>query len=196
VGRFVDSVITFRILKLLTTPFEKTKAYKLGIIDKKGKELKKMRSLNSVAERDAYSLLHRLVFRLKKIIEKVPFENKKMLSYAAALSLIRENLIYTHEPIELETMYLTKITENLYEELNIIKEYMSENKTLSFRQFIDEEIPANNASGGGIAGFTPDTLGVPKLAAIKYMKKNEIEANSLTKAIRTDSYGGQQDRYN
>ena len=41
-GRFVDSVIAIRILKLLTTPFEKTKAYELGIIDDKGKDLKKL----------------------------------------------------------------------------------------------------------------------------------------------------------
>ena len=79
-GRFVDSVIAIRILKLLTTPFEKTKAYELGIIDDKGKELKKMRDLRSVTERDAYTVLHRLVYRLKKIIERVPIENKKLLS--------------------------------------------------------------------------------------------------------------------
>ena len=67
-GRFVDSLIAYRILKLLVTPFDKTDAYKLGIIDAKGKELKRMQELNSVNERDAYTLLHRLVFRIKKII--------------------------------------------------------------------------------------------------------------------------------
>ena len=40
-GRFVDSLITFRILRLLTTPFQETEAFRLGIIDAKGKELKK-----------------------------------------------------------------------------------------------------------------------------------------------------------
>ena len=188
-GRFVDSVLTFRILKLLTTPFEKTKAYKLGIIDKKGKELKKMRSLNSVAERDAYSILHRLVFRLKKIIEKVPFENKKLVSYAAALALIKENLELTHEPIELETLYLSKISQNLYEEIDIVKEYMS-NNTLTFRQFIDEDIPANNASGGGVAGFTPETMGVGKTASMKYKNANLKTSNLISRVIRTDINGG------
>ena len=71
-----------------------------------------------------------------------------------------------------------------------------ENNTLTFKQFVDEDAPANNAGGGGIAGFTPDTLGIPKPMAMKYKKKNKIEANSITKAIRTDLYGGQQDRYN
>ena len=91
-GKFVDSIIAYRILKLLVTPFDQTDAYKLGIIDAKGKELKRMQELNSVNERDAYTLLHRLVFRLKKIIEKVPIDNKKLLSLAAAYALIKENL--------------------------------------------------------------------------------------------------------
>jgi len=191
-GRFVDSVITYRILRMLTTDFEDTEAYKLGIIDGKGKELKKMRSLNSVKERDAYTILHRLVFRLKRIINKVPLENKKLLSYAAALSLIRENFELTHEPIELESLYLSKITQNLHEEINIIEKYMSNENTMTFKQFIDEDIPANNAGGGGIDGFTPDTLGVRKPAAMKYKRKNELSANSITKAIRTDLNGGNE----
>ena len=72
-GRFVDSVITYRILKLLVTPFDKTKAFQLGIIDSKGKELKKMRQLNTVAERDAYSLLHRLIYTRTNRIRKFIF---------------------------------------------------------------------------------------------------------------------------
>ena len=83
-GKAVDSIIAYRILKLLVTPFNKTDAFKLGIIDEKGQELKKMRDLHTTEERDAYTLLHRLVFRLKKIIEKVPVDNKKFLSLAAA----------------------------------------------------------------------------------------------------------------
>ena len=79
-GKFVDSVIAFRILHMLVTPFENTEAFRLGIIDKKGNELKKMRELNTVEERDAYTLLHRLVYRMKRIINKVPIENKKLLT--------------------------------------------------------------------------------------------------------------------
>jgi len=189
-GRFVDSIITYRILKILTTPFNETKAYQLGIIDDKGNELKKMRSLNSVVERDAYTILHRLVYRLKRIIEKVPIENKKMLSYAAALSLIRENIELTHEPIELESLLLERITQNLHDEINIIEQYMSQGNTLSFKQFVDEDAPANNAGGGGIDGFTPETMGVPKPTAVKYKRKNELQANSITRAIRTGLNGG------
>jgi len=74
-GRFVDNLIAFRILRLLTQPFEETDAFRLGIIDKKGRELKRMQDLHTDAELLAYTLLHRLVYRLKRIIEKVPIEN-------------------------------------------------------------------------------------------------------------------------
>ena len=105
-GKFVDSVIAYRILKLLVTPFNKTDAFKLGIIDDKGNELIKMQDLNTVQERDAYTLLHRLVYRLKKIIEKVPIANKQLVSLAAAYALIKEALADGKEPIDLEFKYI------------------------------------------------------------------------------------------
>jgi hypothetical protein len=106
-GRFVDSIIALRILNLLVTPFENTEAYKRGIIDIKGKELKKMSELNTVEDRDAYTLLHRLVYRLKRIIEKVPIDNKKIVSLAAAYSLIKEHTQLGKEPLNLEEQYKT-----------------------------------------------------------------------------------------
>ena len=99
-GRFVDSVIAYRILRMLVTPFEATDAYAMGIIDEKGKELKKMSQLNTVEERDAYSILHRMIFRIKRIIEKVPTDSRKIATFAAALSLIKENYNKQQEPIK------------------------------------------------------------------------------------------------
>lgn len=159
-SRFVDSLITYRILRLLTTPFEETDAFKLGIIDSKGKELKKMSQLNTVQERDAYTILHRLVYRLKKIIERVPIENKKILSYAAALALIKEQYSADSEPINLEELYLEKLNTHLDEEIQYIHDTLNNTYTLTFKQFL-EDAPANNAGTPGVAGFTPDTVGVP-----------------------------------
>ena len=98
-SRFVDAIIAYRILRKLTTPFEDTAAYKLGIIDAKGKILRKFSDLNSVDERDAYTLLDRLVWRVKRIIERVPFENRKLASFAAALALVKENLDNNTNPL-------------------------------------------------------------------------------------------------
>ena len=38
-GRAIDLFVTYRFLKLLTTPFEKTEAFKLGIIDEDGNDV-------------------------------------------------------------------------------------------------------------------------------------------------------------
>ena len=161
-GRFVDSVITYRILRILTTPFIKTEAYKLGIIDENGKELKKMSSLQSVTERDAYTILHRMIYRIKRIIERVPVANKQIITLAAALSLIKEHTNTKNEPIDIETQYLNRLKDNLTEEVIQVNSFINEHKTLTFKQFV-EEAPANNAAATpGIDGFTPDTVGVKK----------------------------------
>src|SRR5210317_643732 len=70
-GRAIDLLITYRVIKLLVTPFEKQEAYKYGIIDK-----------------DSYTLLHRFVFNLKRLIGLVPGGKSKLGSYAAALGLL------------------------------------------------------------------------------------------------------------
>lgn len=159
--RFVDSIIAYRILKLLTTPFNETEAFKLGIIDERGKELKKMSQLNTAAERDAYSILHRLVFRIKRMVEKIPIENKKFLSFAAALSLIKECHGKGYEPIDLENQFIDRLsTNNLTEELVTVEKYFSKYTMSPFKAFY-EDAPANNiAATPGIAGATPETLGV------------------------------------
>lgn len=172
-GRFVDSVIAYRILRLLTTPFEETDAYRLKIIDSKGKELKRMRDLNTVEERDAYTILHRMVFRLKKIIEKVPVENKKLVTFAAALSLIKEHAGSVTEPIDLEVQFLDRLNQPLVEETEFVGAFLSNKYTLTFKAFM-EEAPANNAvATPGIAGFTPETMGVKKRP--KLLKRNEVK---------------------
>jgi hypothetical protein len=179
-GRFVDSLIAYRILKLLVTPFDQTDAYKLGIIDAKGKELKRMQELNSVNERDAYTLLHRLVFRIKKIIEKVPIDNKKILSLAAAYALIKENLDQNNEPIDLETQYINKLNEELQSEVMIVEEFLYEKKLFTFKQFNEEgegmaaAAPANNAAvTSGIKGLTGEPP-VSKKAQKRWTDKNSI----------------------
>ena len=64
-SRVIDAVIAYRVLKLLVTPFNRTKAFELGIIDEKGKVLKKSRDIKNAEERNAYTLLIRFVFNLK-----------------------------------------------------------------------------------------------------------------------------------
>jgi hypothetical protein len=95
-GRAVDLFVTYRFIKLLTTPFEKTEAFKLGIIDKDGNRIKKEKSTKPAVElatseqKAAYTILHKLVFNIKKIFSKVPGLRTKVGTYAAALFLLKD----------------------------------------------------------------------------------------------------------
>ena len=172
-SRTLDTIIAYRILRLLVTPFEETEAFKLGIVDAKGKELKRMNQLNTVAERDAYTILHRMVFRIKKIIEKVPVDNKKLLSFTAALALIKEQYNLGEEPVDLEYKYLQILEQNLNEEdILYTQNFLDKNYILSFRTFL-EDAPANNAAATpGIDGLTPDTV-VVRRRKTKLLKRSE-----------------------
>ena len=108
VGRVIDSLIVFRILKMLTTDFKKTPAYKFGFIDKDGNRIKflpdpknknQMLPNNPITKDEKNSLtpLHRLVFNLKKLIEKIPFGKSAFASYAVALALLKEETRLTED---------------------------------------------------------------------------------------------------
>ena len=86
-SKSTDLVYTFRFLRLLTTPWEDTNAFKLGLIDDQGKKIKKPQTTE---EKSAYNLFHRLVYNVKKLINKVPGGKSKIASYAAALLLLKE----------------------------------------------------------------------------------------------------------
>ncbi len=69
-NRAVDILITYRLLRILTTPFEKQDAFKYGIVDKEGKVLRKYSTLKDTKEKKAYTWLHRFCFNLKRIMKK------------------------------------------------------------------------------------------------------------------------------
>ena len=102
-SRAGDLVYTFRFLKLLITPFNKTKAFNLGIIDEDGVRQKSVK-MDSTEKKSAFTTFHRLVFNIKKIMAKAPGGGSRLASYAAALFLIKEKL-------ELSDDSITKIVE-------------------------------------------------------------------------------------
>ena len=95
-GRAIDLFVTYRFLKLLTTPFEKQDAFKLGIIDADGNRITKPKStrpaveLNTAEMKNSYTILHKLVFNIKKLFSKVPGLRTKVGTYAAALFLLKD----------------------------------------------------------------------------------------------------------
>ena len=98
-SRAADLGYAFRFLKLLTTPWEKLPAYELGIVDKRGRNLRKARELKTNEEKSAYTIFHRLVFNVKRLLQLIPGGKTKIASYAAALFLIKEHTGMSEEKI-------------------------------------------------------------------------------------------------
>jgi len=112
-----DYYLVYRFIKALVTPFKKTKAYKLGIIDEKGKILKKLKELETPEEKSAYGRFERMIWNLKKVLQKVPIINKNFVSIAAA-SL----LLFKEDDNRYETTYAKYLIEDikfLNESINI-----------------------------------------------------------------------------
>ena len=118
-GRAIDLFVTYRFLKLLTTPFEKTDAFKFGIIDEKGNRIKKPKSslpavdLNTTEMKNSYTILHKLVFNIKKIFGKVPGLRTKVGTYAAALFLLKDTFKESvDDPDMFEKEFMKYLKEN------------------------------------------------------------------------------------
>ena len=106
----------YQFIKKLVTPFEKTDAFELGIIDKDGKILKKRRNLEGSKEKDAYTLSDTLVWNIKKLLGKVPGGKSKIATYGAALFLIKEQSdSYRIDDEELELQFFDQF-ERMYNE--------------------------------------------------------------------------------
>ena len=116
-GTAIDLFVTYRFIKLLVTPFNKTEAFKLGIIDDKGIRqvvpgTDKPTPLNLVKERNAYTVLHKLVFNIKRIFAKVPGLGSKVGTYAAALFLLKDTFKESVDPKMFVREFLKFIKEN------------------------------------------------------------------------------------
>ena len=128
----------YQFLKKLVTPFEKTKAFELGIIDEKGKILKRRRDLKTKDEKEAYTLSDTLIWNIKKLLGKVPGGQSRIASYAAALFLIKEQHgDYKITDEELELQFFDKF-EQMYNNDNLL----FDEKTLrKVTDALDEETP-------------------------------------------------------
>ena len=123
-GRAIDLFVTYRFIKLLTTPFDKTDAYKMGIIDKDGFRTDKI--LYKQSEQSAYTVLHKLVFNIKRLFAKVPGLRTRLGTYAAALFLLKDTFKeHVEDPQVFEKEFLNFLKENDIELDNTIVEEVS-----------------------------------------------------------------------
>ena len=144
----------YQFLKKLVTPFEKTKAFELGIIDEKGKILKRRRDLEGDEEKSAYNLSDTLIWNIKKLMGKIPGGKSRLASYAAALWLIKEQQDgYKITEEELELQFFDQF-EKMYN-----NDLVFDSATLKkFEDVLIEASPTTAMGGGNIA-----TRGIPLL---------------------------------
>ena len=170
-SRALDTVVGIRILKLLSTPIEKSKAFQLGIINKDGKKLRNPTS----GERQYYTFLNRFVFKVQKALTRSSDQNaRRLLSFAAAMALLRE---YEETDDELDIAVLLE----LHMEDETVKQQarLLESNVLSFKNYIDE---MNGVGGGAIAGVGIGPQGEPgvdpRLMPLARRKKKKKDANT------------------
>ena len=130
-GRAIDLFVTYRFIKLLVTPFDQTPAFKLGIIDKDGARVMEKtvsRGMQPTVligdeKKSAYTVLHKLVFNIKKIFGKVPGLRTKLGTYAAALFLLKDTFKESvDDPDMFEKEFMKYLKEEGYEIDNTISE--------------------------------------------------------------------------
>ena len=166
-GQAVDLFLVYQFIKRLSTPFEETKAYELGLIDEKGKRLKKASTRD---EKDAMTYYDRLIFNLKRLIAKAGIQSK-FVTFAAALFLLKEEQSGTKRDEE--------VTEK---ELMLFKEQnMSTIKNLVE---LTEDAPANAVGTGNIAGAGPgEDPPVSMRVLRRHRNKNKQQANTVGRKV-------------
>jgi hypothetical protein len=168
-GRAIDLFVTYRFIRLLTTPFEKTDAFKMGIIDKNGNRLPK--KLYKIDERNAYTVLHKLVFNIKKLFQKVPGLRTKVGTYAAALFLLKDTFKeHVEDPKMFEKEFLKYLEEN----------------NIELDDTIAEEVTLDNGKlSKGIYTLTQDVVATEDEEEIEALEGDEVEVFEDTPAADT-----------
>lgn len=178
----VDLFLVYSFIKRLATSFEDWPAYKLGIIDKDGNQLKRRRDLKTVEERAAFGVYDLMILKLKKLLAKVPGGQSKIASYAAALWLIKE-----HKEIESYADTLTE--EDLMIKFNQYMDYTTESFDVNkkFEMMLEDGEGggiANSVGSGNIQGIGVGPKGEPGVPK-KVQKKIQQNGSSVLKRFGT-----------
>jgi len=159
-GRAIDLFVTYRFIKLLVTPFEKTDAYKMGIIDKDGYRTDKI--LYKEVEQNAYTVLHKLVFNIKRIFGKVPGLRTRLGTYAAALWLLKDTFKeHVEDPNVFEKEFIKFLNEQGVELDNtIVEEVALSNGKLSkgVYKLTQDIVASGDDDSGGIEALEGDEV--------------------------------------
>jgi len=170
-SRIIDNLIAYRILTKLVKPFDQTDAFRLGIIDAKGKNLIKPNKFHTSAQYDAYTYLDRLVFNMKKIINRLPGGESKIKNLVAALFLIREYHDSKDRTTSLMQEKYIRIVEKLEKENVVLaEEEITVNKFLAGKLQEDGVVTTGSVANVTGAGVSTNEPVIRKKDIKKYQK--------------------------
>ena len=152
----LDVFVAYKFIKFLTTPFDKTDAYKLGLIDKDGKVLKKRSKLKTGKEKMAMTIFHTLAWNLKKLLDKFPPTKTKLGSFAAALYLLKEEDDCDEEHL-IESAFIDYLHNNGY--TVDLQESITESvlKKGDYVLVVDVDTPSEPVKQGDVVRVDSDT---------------------------------------
>lgn len=158
---------------MLVTNFTDTEAFKLGIIDAKGKNLRKANTLTTTDEKNAYNFLHRLVFNMKKIINKLPGGENKTKNLIAALFLVKETYESGSRSTAMMQEKFDKLITMLDNRVSLVEEELLVNKFLS-----EEGEGAMNVTGAAVSTDEPkiDKKNIKKYQVMSRRKPVNVSA--------------------
>ena len=150
-AQLVDNYMAYRILSLLMSPFSSTEAFRLGIIDAEGNLRVRPSQFTTAEQKNAYTYFHRVVFKLKQLLDKLPGGQSVVKNLIATYYLARE-AYETKSPIT--ESQLTKIVDLMNGGLILAEEQLVVEE---FLQLLSEDgagAGGGAAPAGGIANVT------------------------------------------
>ncbi len=176
-GGILDAFVAYKFVKLLSTPFDKTDAYKLGIIDEKGKILIQRKNLRTGKEKVAYTIFHTLAWNMKKLLAKFPPTRSRLGSFAAALYLLKEEC-QSSDNYLIEHTFMDFLHTNGYE-LNLMEDVLSEAtlKKGDYVLVVDVDTAKAPAKQGDIVNVDSDLESFSTLLGKPLFKETHIKSN-------------------
>lgn len=165
-SRFVDTVVAYRLLRMLATPIERSDAFRLGLVDKDGKKIKEPLSQQ---ELDAYSLLQRFIFKVQRALSRSSDSNaRRLLTFAAAMAILKEYTEEDEDNVEaLLEVYMQD--EDVIKQAKLLEDY----NLISFRNF-DEETGVANVAGIGVGDKGEPGVDPRLMPMVRRKKKKRV----------------------
>ena len=128
-NKVISAFTVYKFITKIITPFNRTNAYKYGIIDAKGNFLKDIKGLKG-KEKESVDAFNMLIINLKKIIAKVPDPRLKaqLTTLPTAIFLVKEEV----EKVGCDGQYFIECFKDY-----LIEEYNTDISTIFLNESFD-----------------------------------------------------------